>query len=240
MKLTIAIDGLKQAQDSLRGFSDRRMRSVLASTLTATAKDAADAVKADMLRVFDRPRPFTLGGVRIKPANASDLTAEVFLAEEGAGGRGAGKYLKAEVRGGQRRQTGLERALQKGGLMQAGWFVVPGPGARLDQHGNVERSQILQIARGISGMRSKAQAKKAGGDFFAVTTRDKGRLPPGIYLRPTGKRARPVLVLQFVRSAKYSKRLDFEGIVTSAVGRRFVPNFDRFFSASAGRLAARG
>jgi hypothetical protein len=240
MKLTLTVTGLKEVQSALAGFSDRRMSSVLASALTATARDGADAVKAEMGRVFDRPRPFTLGGARFKPANANDLTAEVFLAEQGAGGRGAGKYLKAEVRGGQRKQTGLERALQKGGLMQGGWYVVPGAGARLDSHGNIQRSQLQQIAQGVSGMRSKAQARRAGGDYFAVPTRQKKGLPPGIYLQPHGRRVRPVLVLRFVRSVTYPVRLNFEGVVRETAALRFAAHFDRYFNASALRLLARG
>ena len=242
-----AIDGVKEVQASLRGFSDRRMAAAAATALTRTAVEAKAGVQAQMPGVFDRPTPYTLGGVGISTASASNLEAEVFLKDQQSGaGRPAAVYLRTEVRGGARSTKGFEKLLQGRGVMPAGWRAVPGAGARLDAFGNIDRTQLGQILKQLRTQQAAgpvqprkriAAARSAGASFFVVKPGKKGA-KPGIYARElTGRNITPVIL--FVRNATYSARFDFEGIVRRIANERLGPNLQRAIGESAARLAVR-
>ena len=249
MRLNIQVDGLREVQQSLRGFSDRRLAAAAATALTRTAVEARDGVKAAMPSVFDRPTPYTLGGVGMQGATAQTLEAQVFLKDQQTGGSGrpAAVYLRPEVRGGKRRTKAVERLLSAARILPAGWAIVPGAGAQLDQHGNVSRQQLTLILRQIRQSRNAGpqprrrlvgQQRKAGGQVFAIQQGAKGAAP-GIYIRElTGRNITPLLL--FVRQATYRPRFDFEGIVTGIVQQRLGPNLQRAIGESAARLLARG
>ena len=63
MRLTVDVEGLRDVQQRLQGFSDRRLNAALATGLTRTAQQVAEAQRREMLDVFDRPSRYTLQGV---------------------------------------------------------------------------------------------------------------------------------------------------------------------------------
>lgn len=246
MKLTLDVTGLAEAVRAIKGFSDRRLAAAAATALTRTASDIAKAERDAMVRVLDRPRPYTLGGVGMKPATAADLTAEVFLKTEGAGGRGAGKYLRALVDGGQRRMQGWEKKLAGAGVLPSGWRAVPGAGARLDAEGNLDRRQLRQILDQlrllmVTGPRSRgeqakrrAAAARAGGAFFVLQP-GQAKAGPGIYARD-GRSITPVVV--FVTRSQYRRTFEFYGEAQRVAEQRLPQNFRRAIDDSIGRLMA--
>jgi hypothetical protein len=158
MKLTIDIQGLREAQALIAGFSDRRMNAAVATGLTRTAVQARAAVVDALPRAFDRPTPYTLKSVKYVAATAARLTAHVGIDIEAVrdlygnvssyrGGEDtpASKYLQPQIEGGQRRIKRMELALQARAAMPKGWMAVPARGARLDAYGNVSRGQVAQI-----------------------------------------------------------------------------------------------
>ena len=248
MRMTVSVTGLKEALDLVgSGFSARRIESVLAGGLNRTIREIADAERRTMASVFDRPKPYTLGGVGIQLADIGRLQAEVFLKTSGASGRGAGKYLLAQVEGGTNRPKGFERALMAMGIQPQGWRAVPAPAARLDPFGNMDRRQLSDIISGLKRgnvgperrgavRRAIGAARRTGGTFFVIHPGGKAR--PGVYIREFGGRdITPVLL--FVTALQYRKRLPFFETAIDIAKRRLEVHIGDLFRESAARLAAR-
>ena len=255
MKLTVDVFGLDAATRALVDrFSERRLNAAAASALTRTALDVKAAEVREMRRVFDRPTPYTLNSVYVKPATANRLVADVWLKDDRAGsGTPATYFLGPEVEGGTRRAKGFERSLQIVGLLPAGWFAAPAAGARLDGYGNVSKGQIIQILSQlrvtlVSGFtrnmsfdarKQIATQRKAGGRYFAVKVGAKGRLAPGIYIRElTGRNITPVFI--FVNRATYRPRLDFAGVAEREAAERLPVHLVAAIEDQAQRLAGSG
>jgi hypothetical protein len=209
--LKIDVSGLKETQQMLAGFSDRRMRAATATALTRTAVEVRSAAQAELVRSIDRPTPYTQRQMRYIGATADNLNAAVGFDIEaitdirgnvsryssaGKGNTPASKYLGPVVEGGGRHVKRFERALQAAGAMPQGWHAVPGVGAKLDAYGNISRGQIAQIVsqvgtellRGYSNTLSKTDRTKrrrafgrSGGQYVALP-QGRGKLKPGIYL----------------------------------------------------------
>ena len=176
--------------------------------LNRTAQLAKDTLRHTMERVFDRPKPFTLNSLFVRPANKSNLVATVGHKDASP----VNKYLRWEIEGGQRARTGLERlaaSLGGGGKL----YLVPAKGMRLDPYGNVPAGVLRRI---VSGLQSR------GGDIFAVRPGSKSHLTPGIYQR-SGKRA--IALMIFVSHAHYRKLYDLPGVVERVVNAEFGKQF---------------
>lgn len=254
MKITFQASGLDQAMRALsEGFSPRRLNAAMATALTRTALEIREVVKAELPRVLDRPTPYTMNSLFVRPATAQRLQAEVYFKDDRAGsGTPATKYLLPQVEGGSRRTKRLEVALQASGALPQGWFVVPGAGAKIDSFGNVSRGQIIQV---LSQLRIQLVAgssrnlpfdarkqitaqRKAGGRFFVIKPGAKGAAP-GVYQREFfGGNITPVFI--FVRKASYRPRLDFDGIAKREAQARLPRQLLQAIEQSAARLRAAG
>lgn len=253
MKLTITTDA-GAVRDDLRDWSERRMNAAFATALTRTASAIRQDIRREMPRVLDRPTPWTLNSLFVKPATASALVASVDFKDDRAssnGGTPATYYLLPNVEGGARRLKRLEVALQAVGALPSGYFAVPAAGAKLDAYGNVSRGQIVQILsqlriqllagsnRNMSwDARSQIAAqRRAGGRFFVVAPGARA-MQPGVYQREfIGRTVTPVFV--FVRRANYRRRFDFYGMAQDFARVRLPQEFDRAVRESAARLARR-
>jgi hypothetical protein len=207
----------------------RQLPFVTAVALTNAMKDARTAEISEMQRVFDRPTRYTLNSIQVVPATKAKLVAELRFKE--FGGTPADKYLGPEVRGGPRAPKGFERALRAAGILWAGEFAVPGPGAKLDAYGNLSGGQITRILSALGASRDASQntrrrprlaSRRRNLDYFVLRG---ARAPAGVYLR-VGRRGIPVLF--FVRAPTYRPRYPFY-----EVGRKVVPAaFARHFRAA--------
>jgi len=151
MLLDVRVD-LKEAERYLVGLRKDQIPFATAYALTRTAKDAQANIVQTMERVFDRPKPYTLNGTYVKPANKRDLTALVKLKDGYLGDAGEkskkgtpDKYLAAEVKGGARRPTGFERLLISQGMMPPGYYAVPTNFAPKDAYGNVPAGVYTRV-----------------------------------------------------------------------------------------------
>lgn len=213
---------------------------VAAVSLTRAVKDAQAAVKAEMQRAFDRPTAYTLNGTFTKAATKQKLEARLWVKDNPSGkGTPADRFLLPQIYGGARGLKGMERLLQRSGLMPAGCFAVPAAGAQLDGNGNVKRSQIVQIlsqlklqrgagfeSRATGSARSNRTIARQGVTYFALARKHRG-LEPGIYLKRRfahGSAVRPVFV--FVQSVQYRPRLRFFEVGTATANARFPVHFD--------------
>lgn len=252
MRLTVDAIGLDAAVKQLtEQFSARRLNAALATALTRTAGEIRDEVKAEMTRVFDRPTPYTMNSLFVRPATAQRLYADAYFKDETAGsGTPATKFLLPQVEGGSRRQKRFEVALRMAGHLPDGMVTVPAAGARLDAYGNVSRGQLIQILSQLritltagstrnlpfDARKQISAQRKAGGRFFVIKP-GKGAAP-GVYQREfVGRNITPVIL--FVRSASYRPRLDFYGIARRVASDRLPANVRRAIEESAARLAQR-
>lgn len=247
MQVTFKVDGLKEAQALMRGFSDRRANAAIATALTRTAGEIREAVQKEMLRAFDRPTPFTLKSVRVEPASAAKLTAAVYISEQRAARAPAPTVvLKPQVEGGTRGTKAMELALRRIGALPSGWLVVPSRSLRLDAYGNISRGIVSQV---IAQLRHRVDVGPANGRGLVKAIRKTGAkfivIPPGSKTEPgvysadvAGRNITPVFI--FVKGAKYRERLDFYGVAERIARARGQPNVERAIGESMERLAARG
>lgn len=230
IEVKVDVRGLDVIQAKLRGLVDGKIKVAIVAALNDAAYAGAQATKKEMTRVFDRPTPWVLGGVRYVKATKTKLEASIDFDQWGNKTNvTVGKVLAAEISGGRRKHKRHEIALQKAGILPSGMAIVPGPGSLKDQYGNIPGSQIVQIMswfksfgeqgyKANSTLKSKAKLgrdKKNGARGFAyfVLRRPHGKLPAGIYQRFTlghGSAVRPVMF--FVALPNYQRRLDFYGI----------------------------
>lgn len=214
----------------------RQQEFATAVALTRTARLVADAIKADMQRVFDRPTPYALGALRVRAAKRGDLTAYVDFRDGAGKGIAADKFLGPQVFGGGRNRKRSENALSRVGLLP-GQFTVPGGGAELDAYGNMSRGFTVKLLSNLSAFgeegyranatdRSRARTarvgkseqgyKKINGKIYFVSkgpgSQVRGRqqhLAAGVWSKTGthGADVKPVLV--FTEAPKYTPRLPF-------------------------------
>lgn len=210
---------------------------VAALTATKMAQRVATRVKEVLPQRFKGPIDFTLRGVTYKQATKAGAPALVYFknSEEGANASTIGnrpmEYIRPGAEGSARRaQKRSEFLLTRAGFLPAGWVMVPGSfmKTKIDGNGNVPGQYYRQVIRSLQIKKtkiakpiSKASQKRAARmgvetEFFAVAPganklgKNAGYLPSGVYQRtgPGGRLLRQYFL--FVKSAKYSKRLDLE------------------------------
>jgi hypothetical protein len=223
--------------DFKRDFDPKQMAFATALALTRTAQDVRAAEYDEMRRVFDRPTPFTMRSLFLKPATRQDLTARVWFKEDWA--KADPHYLITQVHGGARNTKRVELWLRRAGILPPGWFITPGEAAKLDAFGNISRGQLNQVlswfgaqpdkyANTSKASRAKIVKRMKGAEFFWVfpgSARAR-HLQPGIYLRyrfAVGSAVKPVLI--FVRTTSYTKRFDFYGVAKRVTDAKLVPNY---------------
>jgi len=222
----------------------RQAPFVAAVTLTRSMQDAQAAIKSEARRAFDRPTAYALNGTFLKPAKKTNLEARVWVKDQPFGkGTPADRFLLPQIYGGTRGQKGMERLLQRSGLMPSGRYAVPAAGAQLDGNGNVKRSQITQIlsqlklqrgagfeSRATGSARSNRSIARQGVTYFALAKSHRG-LQPGIYLKRKfahGTAVKPVFI--FEPSVQYRPRLRFFEVGTATVYAQFPRHFETAWS----------
>lgn len=186
--------------------------------LTRTARATSAHLKTVILRVFDRPVPFTQNAVTWLSTTPDKQQVDVFVRYFAGKGTPAAKYLRAQVFGGGRRQKRSEVALATSILTRDAMgnrgYWVPGPGVKLDAYGNVTGGTMRRIlselkAAGDQSMtaRSRKRNKRYRGERYFIPTKASG-LAPGVWVERRG-RIEPALF--FVHDPQYRKRFDFFG-----------------------------
>lgn len=104
IELTIQFDR-RAFDEAADAYVTRDVQRVLVDAVNRTASKVQAALKASMLEAFDRPKPFTLDGVKVfwatPRADGGAPSAMIFLAEEQAA------YLDLELHGGVRRASDI-------------------------------------------------------------------------------------------------------------------------------------
>lgn len=244
MEITVRIKELDSTMAQLSSRVEKQARYAAMVSINRVAWLATEATKSEMRKVFDRPTPWVIGGVRYKKATRDYLRAVIDLDFWGnKQGVAVEQVLKAEIFGGSRQKKRHEIALERVGILPPGMVVIPGSAAKLDAYGNMQAGQINQIisffqAFGQQGyqanMSDKRKAsiarggkKQQGFTYFALRQK-RGKLLPGVYQRidfAHGSAVKPVMI--FVSRATYRQRLDFYGIAQRVVDANLRPEFDK-------------
>lgn len=234
MKISVQQD-LEPVRRQLGALRDQ-VPFATALALTKTAQAAQVSVRQEMVRVFDRPTPFTLASTFVRSATKAKLEAAVYLKTGGnKEGGNAQDRLGHQVLGGQRRFKRMEGALRQAGLLGNGEQAVPGKAADLDSYGNMSRGQITQIlawfqafpeagykANSTQATRAKRAAGKAGKKYGTRFYYKRDRPGRGIYkATQTGFGSAIQPVLMFVRRATYRQLLDMPGVVERTAREQF-------------------
>lgn len=220
-------------QKQLSALSHGEIRTATAYALNMLAANGKRAVVDRAKEVFDRPTKFTLGGFFTDKATPGNLEAGVGTIDFDKSEKGtpAIRYLGPQIHGGGRDMKKSEVALS---ALSGGQYWVPGPGAPLDEYGNIQRGEITRILSRMGVASNQAinmtdrtakrlarQGKNAKGqrsEYFIPRERGNGR-PKGIYkLVGPGK---VVAVLYFTpRRPTYRVRLPLEQIVQQSFAAR--------------------
>lgn len=226
---------LEKLVAGLDDLGRRQVPFAASVALNKTANFARENARAEMGRVFDRPRPFTLNSVFVQPSSKRDLTAVVGL-KEGKGARqGAAQYLRAEIEGGSRKSTPFERELA--GAIHAQGALIPARDSKLDSFGNLTKAMRKAI---IDAQKNGRGADPRG--IFIVPVGSNSHLRPGIYQRvpikfktkksrgvvtsSSGGGSRLKVLMFFEASASYSPRFNFSAQVEKAVRSHFGQQFE--------------
>jgi hypothetical protein len=219
--------------------NQKQVRFAASVALNKTARLAKDEAVAVMKRSFDRPTPFTLRSLFIKPSTKANLQAMVYVKDQAAGGKSKSlaESLGHEFSGGTRIRKRLELWLERAGYISSNEFVVPGAAAKLDQYGNMSRGQIQQILSQLragsdptafksSSVRSKRNVAKSGGIFWSRG----GKLPRGAWMRygfAAGNAVKPLLLV--INSPVYKRRVNLPEITRRVIARNFEREFKKAF-----------
>jgi hypothetical protein len=249
MQIDIRTD-LRDAEKYLIGLRKDQIPFATAYALTQTAKQAQENIRQEMRRVFDKPKPYTLNGIFVIPARKNQLYAVVKLKDGYSGPtnqdgvRGTpDQYLRAEIRGGERKPKAFEKLLINRGLIPPGMFAIPTNAAPRDPFGNVSAGYFnrimsqLRIATDPLSNATKASGKRrrtrTSGFFVAYPGRLQTKhLSPGIYERigtGFGSAIRPIFIYTD-SPPRYRPRLDFDGVVRRTVESHLRWNFERAFA----------
>lgn len=205
--------------------------------MTLTAKDVAWEEVGVMQRVFDRPTPYTLNALQVKPAKKQTMVASVEF-REGFRGTPAKRFLNPNVYGGPRSQKSHEKQIAP--LLKGYSYLVPAKGVSLNQYGNVPGATLRRV---LSQLRvsTNADANASGSNrskrnrraqaFFVSRNGD-------MVMERKGKTIRPFLV--GVRSPSYSKRFPFHETANAMVKDRFAVNFEIAFQRAMGTSGFKG
>ncbi|WP_235597590.1 hypothetical protein, partial [Salmonella enterica] len=147
-------------QRQLIRLEEREIPFAMALTATRTAKAAQMALKDEIGRVFDNPTPWILNSTYILAAKKNNPKAVVYAREWG--GTPAPTTLTPQIEGGERQYKRSEGALRAGGYLPNGWQVAPGPGAKRDKYGNINRGQLQQVLSGLRVQRDVHQNRRQG------------------------------------------------------------------------------
>lgn len=255
MNINIDTRELEALRREINGFSERRMRAVVATALTRTARATREGWTRQLTSELDRPTARTIGAAGFRGAQADRLEASVFLKDQ-ASGTAPAEYLRPQEEGGTRGLKKFERALVSSGAMPAGYFAVPGRGAVRDGYGNVSRGQLVAVIRALgqdfspgyqrvisknTARRLQAQAR-SGRKYMAVLPEDaqRAKVSAGIYERMADGSRRAVFL--YKNQIAYKKRLrlvdrdavrDIEQTLQQEVGTALAQSLQRLQSKGA-------
>lgn len=235
MKVTVhGTDTIVQVLDRLQQVNAAQVPFATSLALNRLAEKIRAGEKAVMRARFDRPTPYTMNSLYMRPATKSRLMAEVKIKDGATKAVAPVNWLAAEITGGARRQKRSEVALSSVGIAKA-WE--PAPGATRDGYGNVSRALIVKMLSALRAFgeqgytanrsRSKRSAKKARAfDIFVGAPNGE---PSGVWQRVAmahGTALKPLMWLHD-ELPTYRVRVPFDKIAANIYTAHAPREFER-------------
>lgn len=213
----------------------KQFRFAAPKALNDTAFKAREDLGKHAKLVFENPVVRTVNAGRVEKAKRGQLSARVYLREDMNAGIQPGKYLRAEIEGGQRRDKRLERALRqttfitkKMGskpVLPNEYIAVPHPSAT-NMRGNLTSARSKKI---IADMKMNGR----GQQYFLVhpdSHRPSG-ITPGIYQR-RGKSLKLTIIFVERNSVRYNKTYKFYKVAGATYDRWMKIYMRKYFESA--------
>ncbi|MBJ3775861.1 hypothetical protein [Acuticoccus mangrovi] len=237
-------DNIAEVDALLTEVQRKQLPFITSVALNKAAFEGRADLRAEMERVFDRPRPYTLNSTYVDKATKARLEAAVFFKDMGRGVP-AGKYLRAQVWGGERRNKRFEGALRARGILGSGEFAVPARDYPRDANGDIRSSVVTKILSQLGAFtevgyvaNATARSRKRNAKRSTFFASRAPHMAPGIYER-TGPRSINAVFI-FVEGATYRPRLEMERVLQESADRTFGPAFEAAFEDAFGFSGAGG
>ncbi len=176
----------------------KQMRFATANAINSTAFDARTSLSGATRQYFNNPTPFTQKGFQVEKANKTNLVGIV-----GAESK-RGRYLRTQIKGGDRGVKPFERRFGLGRLVPAA--------IKLNSYGNPTKPAITKLGAAIN--------PTGNGSVFVGTPKG-GNRQPGVWQRQ-GRGGRDRLVPMFITATpRYQAKYPMEEIVNKVIQRRF-------------------
>jgi hypothetical protein len=209
------------------GVIGKLMPEALADTINHLANSTRKEERLEMARVFHRPTPFVLNGLRIaKRAKPEDPSAAIWFKDVFGkkGGDILENTLRPHIEGGLRSEKSSEKRLRQIGILGPGQYLTYVDTAT-NRYGNIpgpEHQRMLSYfsayrEAGYTGNRVRGGKIDRAGVRYFVNRAGRSR---GIY-KVRGRRGRPRLMWIITsRPPIYRPRFDFYGVAQRHADRR--------------------
>lgn len=223
---------------NLADIERRQFPFAVMQTINDALFETRDEWQDTMSRVFDRPTRWTLQAVLYRKATKESLYGELFLRDEVGDGIAPDKYLRFEVRGGQRAAKRSEVLLRRAGILGGGEFIVPARRAPLDEFGNVPARTITAILSDLQAQFDETQNSTLKSRRSRLGKNRKGRLFKRADLKVRRGRRRAVyfynpkqrgkLPRGIFRKVRTAFGVSLEGVLMIVRGTHYEPIYDVF------------
>lgn len=173
INVKVTLSGLAKVSKQIGKLSGSEFREASANALNDVGFKVRREFQREIETVFDRATPYIVRSVRVVKATAQNQTVTIAPLETGGKGIDPQKVLAAQRSGGLRRNKRSENALERIGILPAGYQTVlpkePWPGSD-DGRGNLRGAFVTMLlsyfkALGEQGYRAnmtdKTKDKKA-------------------------------------------------------------------------------
>lgn len=197
--------------------------------INKTAQAVRAAEYDEMRRVFDRPTPYTLRSVYIKPSDKRRLVAEVWLKGYERDAFKTTHFIGPQIFGGPRRERRSEHLLRSRRMLQSDEFLIPARNAKRDQYGNLSRGPLQRALSNLGvqfdpyqnttarSAKRNAKRKRPRSQFFL---REIDGVKAVWEQRRRNGSITPYLIV--VQSPRYKPRLDFQGVARRTHDKVFL------------------
>lgn len=216
---------------------------VLTTAVNKTAFEVRDALRAEIVRVFDRPVAYTRNSVYVVMAKPTTLVAKVGIKDDETIGTPAAKYLAPQMTGGPRKHKRFEKWLIHHGIMSNNKYAIPGWACPKDSYGNVRPGLYTQILSALgasadprqnrTARTTRRRVKQRAAEYFVMSNGSGETIGIAKARRGrTGNFGKLQMMFFFGRQPRYSKRFDFAGLTAKVAAREFPRKVDEAISRS--------
>lgn len=208
MEQMLRVD-LKGFSGPMRGIARQQLPFAIAQALTMTAGHAGLSWQDEMQNELDRPAPFTLGSVGVRPARKTTLIATVYIRDIAAA------YLEPFVDGGTHYLGG------KKGLLSP-------KNVGLNAYGNLTRNKLATL-KGKSNV-FVGGVKLRSGDMVNGVWQRASAAQQKRHAKAKGRGPAALkLLIRFSDPQRVTQHLDFIGRADAAVRQHFTSAFEDAF-----------